>query len=58
MPNSGLKYQVSRKYFELFPGDPDRGRVMPPDHLMTYDIMASYNFDPAALLWFALDLLN
>jgi len=58
LPNSGLKYQVSRKYFELFPDDPDRGRVLMPDHLMTYDVMSSYNFDPASLLWFALDLLR
>lgn len=58
LPNSGLKYQVSRKYFELFPNDPERGQVLMPDHLMTYDVLASYNFDPAALLWFALDLLK
>ena len=58
LPNSGLKFQVSRKYFELFPNDPERGRVLVPDHLMTYDVMASYDFDPAALIWFALDLLK
>jgi len=58
LPNSGLNYQVSRKYFELFPNDPERGRVLMPDHLMTHGIMASYNFDPAALIWFGLDLLK
>ncbi|MDH4222997.1 MAG: S41 family peptidase, partial [candidate division Zixibacteria bacterium] len=58
LPNSGLKYNVSRKYFELFPGDSEKGKVLLPDHLLTYDIMASYHFDPASLLFFALDILK
>jgi len=58
LPNSGQNYRVSRKYLELFPNDPERGRVLMPDHLMTHGIMASYNFDPAALIWFGLDLLK
>jgi len=58
LPHSGLQYHVSRKYFELFPNDPEKGIVLRPDHLMTYDVMSSYNFDPASLLRFALDLLR
>ena len=41
-----------------YPNDPDKGGVLMPDHLMTYDIMASYQFDPAMLLRFAVDLLE
>jgi len=58
LSNSAMQYRVSRKYFELFPGDPERGRVLPPDHLMTYDIVSSYHFDPASIIWFSLDLLQ
>lgn len=57
LPRSGLQYQVSRKYFELFPGDPDRGTVLMPDHVLTWKKLASYNFDPAALVRFAEDIL-
>ncbi len=58
LPRSGVHYQVSRKYFELFPGDAERGRVTMPDHVLTYETMASYGFDPLALLRFATDLLT
>jgi hypothetical protein len=58
LPHSKVQYNVSRKYFELYPNDPDKGRIVMPDHLMTYNIMASYHFDPAMLLRFAVDLLE
>ena len=47
--NTGVRYTVSRKYFELFPGDPERGRLLMPDHVMDYDTMAGYDFDPLGL---------
>jgi hypothetical protein len=56
LPNSKLKYTVSRKYFELFPGDPENGQILMPDHPLTHDQLAGYGFDPFSLLWHAMEL--
>lgn len=58
LPNSGIKYNVSRKYFELYPDDPETGKVLRPDHILTHQKMASYNFDPASLILFAEDVIQ
>lgn len=38
-------------------GDPNIGRILPVHYPLTYQILASYNFDPNAELLYALDLL-
>jgi hypothetical protein len=58
LDNSGLSFNVSHKYFELYPNDPDRGRLLLPDYLLTYDKLAGYGFDPEATILYALDLIN
>ncbi len=58
LENSGLSGTVSRKYFELFPDDPGRGRVLRPDYPLTYEKLASYNFDTNAEILFALEILG
>jgi hypothetical protein len=58
LPHSGVRYQLSRKYFELFPGDAETGRTLMPDHVATWETLASYGFDPLALIRFAGDLLD
>lgn len=56
LETSGLYFTVSCKYFENFPNDPAKGRLLIPDYPLTYEILASYNFDPNASLLYAQDL--
>jgi hypothetical protein len=58
LDNSRLSFSVSRKYYELFPDDPEMGKVLRPHYPVTYDILSSYNFDPNAEILYALDLVN
>lgn len=48
---------ISTKYGNWLPGDPELGRVLPMDYPLTYQILASYDFDPNAAFLFALELL-
>ncbi|UCD94296.1 MAG: hypothetical protein JSU69_11120 [Candidatus Zixiibacteriota bacterium] len=56
LENSGLHFTVSCKYFENFSDDPAKGRVLFPNYPLTYEIMASYDFDANASLLYAQDL--
>ncbi len=58
LDNSGLSFSVSRKHYELFPDDPEMGKVLRPHYPVTYDILSSYNFDPNAEILYALDLVE
>jgi hypothetical protein len=49
---------VSGSYFNQFPNDPELGRVLPVHFLLTYDKLASYDFDPNAEYLYALELLR
>jgi hypothetical protein len=48
---------VSVSYFNQFPNDPEAGRVLPVHYPLTYDKLASYDFDPNAVYLYALELL-
>jgi hypothetical protein len=48
---------VSSTYYVDFPNDPEMGRVLPVDYPMTYERLASYDFDPNAEFLYALELL-
>ena len=48
---------ISTKYEIWLPGDTELGRVLPMDYPLTYEKLASYNFDPNAEFLYALDLL-
>ena len=49
---------VSGAYFNLFPDDPELGRVLPVHYPLTYETLASYDFDPNAEYLYALEYLS
>lgn len=58
LENSEIVFAVSSHYYEDFPNDPEAGKVLMPHHLITFDIMAKYDFDPNTELLYVLDILN
>jgi hypothetical protein len=48
---------VSVSYFNQFPNDPEVGRVLPVHYPLTYEMLASYGFDPNAEYLYALEYL-
>jgi len=56
--NTGVHGCMSRSYHEPYADDPELGHVWPVDVQMTYDLLASYAFDPNAELLLALDWLR
>ncbi|UCE42848.1 MAG: hypothetical protein JSV17_07840 [Candidatus Aminicenantes bacterium] len=58
LDNSKLSGSVSHKYFDMFPDDPEMGRVLRMHHQMTYDKLKSYDFDPNAEILFALEVIE
>ena len=48
---------VSTAYYVDFPNDLEMGRVLPVHYPLTYEQLASYNFDPNAEFLYALELL-
>jgi hypothetical protein len=49
---------ISVSYFNQFPNDPELGRVLPVHYPLTYEKLASYDFDPNAEYLYALELLS
>lgn len=58
LKNSGLSGTVSRKYFESFPDDPEKGRILMPDYPLTYEKLAAYGFDRNAEILYALEIFG
>ncbi|UCG62337.1 MAG: hypothetical protein JSV52_03365 [Candidatus Zixiibacteriota bacterium] len=58
LKHSGLSGWVSHKYFELYPDEPETGEVLMPEYEMTYEKLASYNFDTNAEIMWALEILG
>jgi len=58
LDNTGVHGCMSRSYHEPYADDPDLGRVWPVDVEMTYDLLATYSFDPNAEVLLALDWLH
>ena len=56
LDNTGIEGIVSFSYFEEFPGQPELGRVLPMHHPMTYERLASYDFDPESAFLLALEV--
>lgn len=56
LPHTGLTGNVSHKWYELFPDDPETGRVLRPHHPLTYEKLASYGFDKHAGILLALEV--
>jgi Peptidase family S41 len=57
LKNTGIQAFVAFKRIVAFPDDPDKGRFLPVDHLLTYSKLASYGFDPNAEVLLALDIV-
>ena len=48
---------VSSTYYVDFPNDPEMGRVLPMHYPLTYEQLASFDYDPNAEFLYALELL-
>jgi hypothetical protein len=57
LKHTGIRGGVSTAYYVDFPNDPEMGRVLPVHYLLTYERLASYDFDPNAEFLYALELL-
>jgi len=57
LDNTCLFGTISYKYGEDFPGDTEKGRILKPHYILTYDKLYSYNFDPNAEILLALEIL-
>jgi hypothetical protein len=55
--HTGIEGSVSGSYFNTFPNDPELGRILPVHYPLTYEILASYDFDPNAEYLYALEAL-
>jgi hypothetical protein len=58
LAHSKLWISFSTKFFIAFPSDPKTGRLLMPHYPMTYEKLASYNFDRNAALLYALEIVN
>ncbi|PWB69109.1 MAG: hypothetical protein C3F15_15630 [Holophagae bacterium] len=55
--HTGIEVMVPTISAAHFPDDPSKAKVLPVDHLLTYERFASYGFDPNAEYLYALTLL-
>jgi hypothetical protein len=58
LPNTALRGAVSFKQNVTFPDDPDKGRCLTPDVLLTHEKWSSLDFDPNAEVLLALEYLR
>ena len=58
MEHTWIEGSVSGSYFNKFPNDPELGRILPVDYPLTYETLASYDFDPNAEYIYALEHLS
>ena len=58
LKNSGLSGGVSYRQFLKFPDNPAKGKLLRPDYELTYENLASYNFDRNAEILWALELFS
>jgi CubicO group peptidase (beta-lactamase class C family) len=58
LDHTGIEGTVSTTYSVMFPEDSDLARVLPVHYPLTYEKLASYDFDPNAEVLYALELLS
>jgi hypothetical protein len=58
LENSGLSGSISHKQYVYFHNDPERGRILIPDHEVTLEILSAYKYDMNAEILHALDVLD
>jgi CubicO group peptidase (beta-lactamase class C family) len=57
LDHTGIEGTVSITYSVMFPDDSEMARVLPVHYPLTYEKLASYDFDPDAEYLYALELL-
>ncbi len=57
LDNTGIEGTVSTTYSVMFPDDTPLARVLPVHYPLTYEKLASYNFDLNAAYLYALELI-
>jgi hypothetical protein len=58
LTNSDIRGEVSSSFDIAFGDDPEKGRVLPVHFPLTWEKLASYDFDPNACFLFAMEILN
>jgi hypothetical protein len=58
LDNSGVNGEVASSFDIPFGDDPEKGRVLPVDFPLTYEKLASYDFDHNACFLYAIELLK
>jgi hypothetical protein len=58
LDNSGLEGEVSSSFDIAFGDDAELGQVLAVHHPLTYEKLASYDFDPNATFLLALEVLE
>jgi len=58
LKHTGIAGLVSGSYFNKFPNDSELGRVLPLHYPVTYETLASYDFDPNAEYLYTLEYLS
>jgi hypothetical protein len=58
LTNSGINGEVSSSFDIAFGDDPEKGRVLPVHFPLTWEKLASYDFDPNACFLFAIEILR
>lgn len=57
LAHSGIEGEVSSSFDIVFPDDPERGRALPVHYPLSYEKLASYEFDPDAIFLYAMEIL-
>jgi len=58
LSNSKIGFYVSHKRFEYFPDDEEQGRLLVPDHVMTHEKFAEFEYDLNSEILLALEVLR
>jgi hypothetical protein len=58
LKNTGLRVRIATKLVETFPNDRETGEVLMPAHLLSYESLRQYGFDPNSAVLLALDSLQ
>lgn len=57
LKNTGLKMTISKNAYIVFPEEPEKRKQIIPHYELTYEKLKSYEFDPQAVVLYALELL-
>jgi hypothetical protein len=58
LQHTSIQVAVSHKQNVTFPDDPELGRCLRPQHPLTFDKLAAYDFDPNSEILLALEVLQ